>query len=504
MYGLGQRAVVEGLVFPKFEIIDHIPREATRHRYVGMDLGYSNDSTAIVEVCLWKDRMYINEICYRTHMLTNDIIRELKEIDWEPEIISESADPRMIDEIYNAGLDIHPVHKYQGSINAGLMKMKEYKIHITRQSSNIIKEFRNYTYRQDKEGKWLNEPIDSFNHCFVGETLVSTIKGDLRIDNVKVGDIVKTSKGNHKITKIFDNGTQKVLRVRFFFNNFVLDIEATPNHLFKTKEGWKKLEELKASDVLYLDRSLMEKSIISTKESVTIQEERKDCTGLCGNTITEKSHRATTSITKMETPKTTLLKILNWCKRMSIFTSTPKSICNQKSIWQKLASKWHTLLNMQKNGTNQKRVGNGIANTQENNQNADNTIQKYVDAVEKNIEREHSALANSVPITVNPNGAEIITSTMKCESVSYAGKSLLSTNTAGYNSAVEAVVCDIVVLNESYKQVYDIEVEEAHEFFANGILVHNCIDAIRYVVLEKILGAYGSGMSASEILGIVG
>ena len=92
------------------------------------------------------------------------LIRELKEIDWEPEIISESADPRMIDEIYNAGLDIHPVHKYQGSINAGLMKMKEYKIHITRQSSNIIKEFRNYTYRQDKEGKWLNEPIDAFNH----------------------------------------------------------------------------------------------------------------------------------------------------------------------------------------------------------------------------------------------------------------------------------------------------------------------------------------------------
>ena len=42
--------------------------------------------------------------------------------------------------------------------------MKEYKICITRTSSNLIKEFRNYTYRQDKEGKWLNEPVDAWNH----------------------------------------------------------------------------------------------------------------------------------------------------------------------------------------------------------------------------------------------------------------------------------------------------------------------------------------------------
>ncbi len=179
VYGLGQRAVVEGLVFPKFEIIDHIPREATRHRYVGMDFGYSNDPTAIIEVCIWKDALYMNELCYQTHMLTSDIIRELKEIDWEPEIISESADPRMVDEIYNAGLDIKAVHKFAGSINAGIMKMKEYKLYVTRSSSNLIKELRNYTYRQDKEGKWLNEPIDAFNHCLdsVRYTLIEKVLG---------------------------------------------------------------------------------------------------------------------------------------------------------------------------------------------------------------------------------------------------------------------------------------------------------------------------------------
>lgn len=165
IYGLGQRAIVEGLVFPKFDIVDYIPREAERHHYVGMDLGYTNDSTAITEVALFRDCLYIDELCYKTHMLTSDIINELKKIEWEPEIISESADPRMVDEIYNAGLNINPVHKYNGSIMAGITKMQEYHIKITKRSLNIIKEFRNYTYQQDKEGKWLNKPIDMWNHA---------------------------------------------------------------------------------------------------------------------------------------------------------------------------------------------------------------------------------------------------------------------------------------------------------------------------------------------------
>lgn len=168
VYGLGQRAIVEGLIFPQINQIDYIPTQALKHRYVGMDLGYTNDPTAIVEVAFWEGNMYVNELCYKTHMLTDDIIRELKRIEWQPEVISESADPRMIDEIYNAGIDIHPVHKYAGSIEAGITKMQEYKIHVTKQSVNVIKELHNYTYAQDKEGKWLNKPIDAYNHSVDG------------------------------------------------------------------------------------------------------------------------------------------------------------------------------------------------------------------------------------------------------------------------------------------------------------------------------------------------
>lgn len=183
VYGLGLQAIIEGLIFENVEIIEEIPRWCKKKRYLGMDFGYSSDPTAIEEICVTDDSIYIDEVCYRTKMLTSDIISTLKSANIEKKfffkIISESADPRLIDEIYNAGLDVHAVQKYSGSVMAGITKMLEYKIKITRRSTNVIKEFKNYTYRQDKEGKWLNEPIDAWNHAIDGirYVIISEILG---------------------------------------------------------------------------------------------------------------------------------------------------------------------------------------------------------------------------------------------------------------------------------------------------------------------------------------
>lgn len=165
IYGLGQRAIVEGLIFENVVVSDYIPVEARRRKWYGIDLGYTNDPTAIVMVCVYGNDMYIDEVCYQTKMLSNDIINACKDVRDTPEFICESADPRLIDEIYNAGVDIKAVQKFPGSIKAGIMKMQQYRIHITSRSTNIRKEFNNYTWRQDKEGKWLNEPIDCYNHA---------------------------------------------------------------------------------------------------------------------------------------------------------------------------------------------------------------------------------------------------------------------------------------------------------------------------------------------------
>lgn len=165
VYGLGMQAVIEGLVFKTIEVVDEIPEMARKHRWRGMDFGFSNDPTAIVDVYPADNALYIDEVCYNTEMLASDVIRVLKENDPLTETISESADPRLIQEIHRAGINIHPVQKFPGSIDAGLSKMQEYSIRITRRSYNTIKEFKNYTWAQDKDGHWLNKPIDAYNHA---------------------------------------------------------------------------------------------------------------------------------------------------------------------------------------------------------------------------------------------------------------------------------------------------------------------------------------------------
>lgn len=163
VYGLGLRAIIEGLIFKNVTIVDYIP-EHVRKRWRGIDFGYSNDPTAICEVGILDNDLYLNEICYRTEMLTSDIIKELNNLEPKLKLISESADPRLVQEIYRAGINIHPVKKFKGSIDAGINKMLEFNIFVTKNSYNAIKELKNYTYQQDKEGKWLNEPIDAYNH----------------------------------------------------------------------------------------------------------------------------------------------------------------------------------------------------------------------------------------------------------------------------------------------------------------------------------------------------
>ena len=158
IYGLGKRAKIEGLIFENYTVIKEIPIWVN-----GLDFGYTNDPTACSENGFLDNAIYIDEKFYRTNMLSSDIIKEFKRMP-KLNIWSESADPRLIAEIYNAGFNIRPVNKYHGSVEAGIDFMKSKKIYITEGSINAKKELDNYTYQQDKNGKWLNIPVDDFNH----------------------------------------------------------------------------------------------------------------------------------------------------------------------------------------------------------------------------------------------------------------------------------------------------------------------------------------------------
>lgn len=154
--------VAEGAVFKKWGVVEKFPEHARRVA-IGVDFGYSKDVTAIVRCGVSDNMLYLDEVCYKTSMLSSDIIKVLKEC--EGRVIADSADPRLIQEIANAGIPIYPVRKGAGSIIAGIEKMKDMEMYVTRRSYNLQNEFRNYVWAKDKDGNYINEPEDANNHA---------------------------------------------------------------------------------------------------------------------------------------------------------------------------------------------------------------------------------------------------------------------------------------------------------------------------------------------------
>ena len=246
--------VAEGAVFKKWGIVEEFP-EYARKIARAVDFGYTNDVTCIVRCGVVDNRLYIDELCYKTYMTSGDLIREFKAEEERGEdgfIYSESADPRLVDEIAMGGVIIKPVAKGGGSIEAGLSKMLSMEVFVTKRSVHAQEEFRNYVYDKDKDGHYLNVPVDKWNHCFVGESQILTKDGNKRLDDVCVGDYVATSKGYKKVEKVFNNGYKKILHTVLNFGDFTVEVKGTPDHKVKTNLGWIELQNLKPGMILFL------------------------------------------------------------------------------------------------------------------------------------------------------------------------------------------------------------------------------------------------------------
>ena len=160
VYGLGQIGSLQGAVFNNWKQIDKIPEEA-KLIGIGLDFGYTNDPTAIVEVYNWNGQRIINELCYRSGMLNTDIAKILPS---NVPIYADSSEPKSIDEIKRFGKTIRGVTKGKDSINYGIQVMQSQEYLVTSNSTNLIKELRGYIWDTDKSGTKLNKPIDYNNH----------------------------------------------------------------------------------------------------------------------------------------------------------------------------------------------------------------------------------------------------------------------------------------------------------------------------------------------------
>ena len=162
VYGLGQIGSLDGVIFNNWQTIDTIPEDARLLGY-GVDFGYSNDPTAIVEVYKWNDKRIINEICYQKELSNSQIAKFIKT---QEDCYCDSAEPKSIAELRAFGINARAVRKGADSINFGIQVMQEQSYLITKKSTNLINELRKYAWDKDKKtGATLNKPIDMFNHA---------------------------------------------------------------------------------------------------------------------------------------------------------------------------------------------------------------------------------------------------------------------------------------------------------------------------------------------------
>ena len=173
VYGLGEFGTLEGLIY-SFELIDEMPLAGGLREVYGMDFGFTHDPTAIVRVLADTGRKvaYVDEIAYKTGMLNSDISAALAECDIPKHvhIWADAAEPKSIAEIgRDTGLNIRASNKSaptRGSrLTFQLQWMQGWRLYITKASTNIIREARNYTWAKDRDGNLVNEPIDTWNHA---------------------------------------------------------------------------------------------------------------------------------------------------------------------------------------------------------------------------------------------------------------------------------------------------------------------------------------------------
>jgi phage terminase large subunit len=161
VYGLGQIGSLEGVIFNNWKQIDTIPEDA-KLIGTGLDFGYTNDPTAIVEVYKWNEQRIINEVCYQTQLSNAQIAKYITN---RLPVYCDSAEPKSIAELKRLGVNAFPVTKGADSINFGIQIMQEQSYFITKSSTNIIDELRKYSWDKDKRtGSQTNKPIENFNH----------------------------------------------------------------------------------------------------------------------------------------------------------------------------------------------------------------------------------------------------------------------------------------------------------------------------------------------------
>lgn len=163
VYGLGQLGDVEGKIYKDWEIIPKIPHEARLER-LGLDFGYANDPAVLVALYYYNGGYIIDELIHRTAMSNRRIADYIINSSFPNAlVIADSAEPKSIAEMQEYEVNIIGAQKGPGSVNQGIQWVQDQRMSVTKRSTNVIKSYRNYMWKTDRDGKVQDIPDHAFS-----------------------------------------------------------------------------------------------------------------------------------------------------------------------------------------------------------------------------------------------------------------------------------------------------------------------------------------------------
>ena len=340
--------------------------------------------------------------------------------------------------------------------------------------------------------------------CFRDGTKIMTLMGEKNIEDITETDYVLTRKGFKKVKHAWCNGERDCIEVNVegtkiicapdhrFIDSFNNEVEAqdltktTSLVKIDTKEWRKWLSmsgKIEESLTLLISMvsgitgtpilSLTEKDAITPAQMRIRRKVIQLCTEICGLLSTVQFRKDMMYTTKTETLLTIILRTLSLLRGENMLRSIGSFSLkrNGSKLLKQLSKLKKSLQNygkMSSTERNEKLSSKNLLKAE--------VLNVSVNAVEESLKHMLLELLTALmsvremPLTVLPK-QHVGQDTESQEYVLSVEKSLKQTSIPQPQLAHLTAKTSSVVGRYT---VYDIEVEDCHEFFANGVLVHNC------------------------------
>lgn len=483
----------EACVFSNWRVEEFEAPPDAHHRF-GADWGYAVDPTVLVRCHIVGRTLYVDYEAYAIGCAivdTPDLFLTVPAAEKWP-IVADSSRPETIAHMRAHGFPkIMPATKGPGSVDDGIEWLRSLDIVVHPRCEHIVSELTTYNYKTDPiTGAVLPVLQDKNNHCIAEGQPVLTARGYVPVETVTTDDMVLTRGGWRPV--IFAGVTdydREIVKVTTTVGEFL----CTPDHEVWTSKGFVRADALRYDDEVIGDASwptLSESSGVGScgaatptastcrtggTSSACPATSRCGCIAQCGRLCTAQCQPATTSTTSMATQETTTSPILS----ASLHSSTPTSMSGATSAERSSACFSMPSDHSQRSGT-PATPGELCTSALAHSRTATSSLNPSPasSAAPSSLLAHSATEISSAPTSASQPPAALLASTTSTVIAVSAGSSFEPTDTARSRLAPGRVVR--VQEHGRCERVYDLTVDEHHEFIVGGVLVSNCIDALRY------------------------